>query len=325
MTDRRILQKRFLVSVIFGVCVFFALIVFGDVQETSLALGHIAWRYVPLVFGLAFLNYCIRFARWHYYVRISKIPLRFGQSLAVFFSGLSMSITPGKVGEAIKAYFVKALSGTPMSGTLAIVFAERFTDLFAVVILAGIGALSFHYGQTVIVLGTIFVGAILAILMNRRLAESLIRFLSRFHRFSALSEKLFVLYEHSFRLLTVRPLAFGLALGILAWFSECYAFFLVLACLHIPLSFISALFIYAFSTLFGAITMLPGGLGTTEGSMTGLLVLRGIPKDLSAAATIVVRIATLWFAVLLGILWLLPYRRMFAKLESVKPSDHGTM
>jgi uncharacterized protein (TIRG00374 family) len=64
----------------------------------------------------------------------------------------------------------------------------------------------------------------------------------------------------------------------------------------------SATFIYAFSTIFGALTLLPGGIGTTEGSMTGLLTLQGIPIVDAAAATFVIRVCTLWFAVAVGAL-----------------------
>ena len=283
------------------------------------------WGYLPFIFGLALLNYCIRFIRWHYYLRLSKTPLAFGKSVVVFFSGLSMSITPGKVGEIMKAYFVKTLNGTPMSATFSVVFAERFTDLFAIVLLAAIGAFRFHYGLPIILVGGILVAGILVIIMNRRFAESTIRILSRYHRLTKFSERLMILYDHSHRLLLVAPLSVGLALSLFAWFSECFAFFLVFKSLGIPLSIMTAMFIYAFSTLFGAITMLPGGLASTEGSMAGLLLLRGVTKDTAAAATIVIRIATLWFAVLLGLLWLLPYRRVLARLDSENPEKHGTV
>jgi uncharacterized protein (TIRG00374 family) len=324
MTDPHAIQKRFLWSVVLGVLVFFTLIIFGNAKETSAAIGHITFRFVPFVFGLAFLNYCIRFLRWHYYLHHSKIVLPFRQSLTVFFSGLSMAITPGKFGEAIKAYFVKTLNNAPMSRTLAVVFVERFTDFFAVVILAGLGAWSFHYGQTVIVIGGIIILAILIIMMNRRFAEYIIRRLATVRRLVPFSVKLSELYENSYQLLRLFPLLVGLLLGLLAWFSECLAFMLVLKSLHIPLSFMTGIFTYAFSTLFGAITMLPGGLATTEGSMTGLLLLRGIPKDLAAAATIAIRVATLWFAVFVGLVWFLPYRRMLAKL-TFKQSPDGTL
>ncbi len=51
--------------------------------------------------------------------------------------------------------------------------------------------------------------------------------------------------------------------------------------------------------------MLPGGLGVAEGSLTGLLAGFGTPLPEAAAATLLVRGATLWLAVALGAVTLL--------------------
>jgi hypothetical protein len=51
--------------------------------------------------------------------------------------------------------------------------------------------------------------------------------------------------------------------------------------------------------------MLPGGLGVAEGSLTALLAGLGTPLPAAAAATLLVRGATLWLAVALGVLTVL--------------------
>jgi uncharacterized membrane protein YbhN (UPF0104 family) len=51
--------------------------------------------------------------------------------------------------------------------------------------------------------------------------------------------------------------------------------------------------------------MLPGGLGVAEGSLTALLAGLGTPLPQAAAATLLVRAATLWLAVGLGVVTLL--------------------
>ena len=66
-----------------------------------------------------------------------------------------------------------------------------------------------------------------------------------------------------------------------------------------------ATFVYAFASLAGAVSMLPGGLGVAEGSLTGLLAGLGTPLPEAAAATLLVRGATLWLAVALGVVTLL--------------------
>ena len=64
-------------------------------------------------------------------------------------------------------------------------------------------------------------------------------------------------------------------------------------------------FVYAFASLAGAVSMLPGGLGVAEGSLTGLLAGLGTPLPEAAAATLLVRAATLWLAVAIGVVTLL--------------------
>ncbi|MCK7516980.1 MAG: flippase-like domain-containing protein [Ignavibacteriales bacterium] len=61
-----------------------------------------------------------------------------------------------------------------------------------------------------------------------------------------------------------------------------------------------AFFSYSFSTIVGALSMLPGGLGITEGSLTLMLVRKGLSELSAFAATFIVRAVTLWFAVLVG-------------------------
>jgi uncharacterized protein (TIRG00374 family) len=59
----------------------------------------------------------------------------------------------------------------------------------------------------------------------------------------------------------------------------------------------------------GALSMLPGGIGAAEGSMTSLLLLIQVPKALATTATIIIRICTIWFAVLLGYGFLKIYQK----------------
>jgi len=73
-----------------------------------------------------------------------------------------------------------------------------------------------------------------------------------------------------------------------------------------------ATLIYATTTVAGALSFLPGGLLVTEGTMTLFLVeaSRGVDQPTAVAATILIRLATLWFAVVIGILALLILRRL---------------
>ena len=105
-------------------------------------------------------------------------------------------------------------------------------------------------------------------------------------------------------LLRFRTLVATTSLSFGAWALECIATWLILSAfpnVHVDLA--TASFIFAFSTLAGAISMLPGGLGLTEGSMIALLTsgFGVMPTiEMATAATLVVRFCTLWYGVVLG-------------------------
>jgi uncharacterized membrane protein YbhN (UPF0104 family) len=72
---------------------------------------------------------------------------------------------------------------------------------------------------------------------------------------------------------------------------------------------IKAMFILAVSSLIGSATGLPGGLGTADGSMLGLTrVLISTSATLGGAATLLIRLCTLWFGLLIGVGALLTFR-----------------
>jgi len=117
-----------------------------------------------------------------------------------------------------------------------------------------------------------------------------------------------VFFAASGSLLRPRLLAGATALGVLAWAAECAALFLVLLGLGVPATWhllLVATFVLATSTLLGAISLLPGGLGVADASVAGMLVLLVASDDLTrgdaAAAALLIRFATLWFGVLLGL------------------------
>ena len=94
----------------------------------------------------------------------------------------------------------------------------------------------------------------------------------------------------------------ALALGAIGWCSEGLSFYVVLHALGVDLNPGACVFIFAFAMMVGAISVLPGGLGSTEATMIGLLVTQHVGFDVAVVATAVVRVTTLWFAVSLGLL-----------------------
>jgi uncharacterized protein (TIRG00374 family) len=317
----RSVRNKLLISLALGGFIFLLLSFYGNFGKILDTFKVFKWYYLPYLLILSLLNYIFRFFKWDYYLSILGIKIRKSESLSIFMSGLIMSVTPAKIGEFLKSYLLKELNGTPISYSAPVVVAERFTDFIAMVILSSYGVFSFKYGYRALLINTIIVIIFLFIFSNRNISLKLISFFDKFPLFSRLTPKIITAYESIYRIMTLKPLVFATIVSVFAWFFECYTFFLVLKAFGHPIPLLQSVFIYAFSTLLGALSMLPGGLGAMEGSMTGFLIIMiNMPRHLAVASTLITRIATLWFAVLVGIVALILSRNIYKGAYPLDPN-----
>src|SRR3990172_343903 len=146
------LRTKLLVSLVFGLLVVLVLMVYADFSRIVDEFGRFRWAYVPAILALTMLNYVLRFVKWDYYMRlVGTRNVGRLDSFLLFFSGLSMVMTPGKVGEWLKSYLLREISGVPISRSAPIIIAERLTDGVAMGLLALGGLLLFQIGWEVIV------------------------------------------------------------------------------------------------------------------------------------------------------------------------------
>lgn len=298
-------KKKILLSVSLGAVIFLAFSIYADFGNLLIAFTKFSWIWFPVVLALSFGNYLVRFAKWQYYLHILNIKLKPSKSFLIFIGSFIMSVTPGKMGEVLKSFLLKEETGTPVSVSAPIILAERITDFLSIVILCSIGAVVFGYGvEIVLATGVVFI-LLTLVLSSKTLSHKIITSLSKFRFTSKHTDKLYSAYDSIYVLIKIKPLILVVIISTGAWFLECLGFYVVLYVFsgvsNIEVSLLSATFIYGFSTLVGAIAMLPGGLGVTEATLTGLLLLLKIPKDISVASTMIIRVATLWFAVILGV------------------------
>jgi len=299
------LRKRLILAIILGALVFLAISVYSDFEKVAASLASFNLIFILAVLPLVFANYILRFAKWHYFLQLLGINLTKKASFKVFLSGLTMTISPGRFGEVVKSLLIKMINGTAIAKSAPIVVAERFTDFIAFLILSAYGAVAFATGGKVLLASTGVTILVILAVGSRRFANLVLGLVGRLPLIKRFAHKAAEAYESMYQLITLRRLVPAVVISVLSWFCECIAFWVVLVGLDIAkyATFSDAVFIYAFSTIAGAITMMPGGIGLTEVSLTGLLLsLTSCPsRSAAAAATIIIRLCTLWFAVIVGI------------------------
>ena len=104
-------------------------------------------------------------------------------------------------------------------------------------------------------------------------------------------------------------------ISLISWSFECLSYYLILLIFKMDIGILWSSFSYAFATIVGAVSMLPGGLGVTDGSLTFMAIDKGITKDIAVASTFIVRVVTLWFAVFVGIIGVSFYQNRYGKIS----------
>jgi uncharacterized protein (TIRG00374 family) len=305
--------RKFLLSLLFGLLVFGLLALVGDAPHVADALRRFPPAYLPAILALTLWNYALRFVKWHLYMRRLKIPVSLADSLGIFLCGLSMAITPGKAGELLKSVLLRRRAGTPLTTSAPVVLAERLTDGLAMMGLAATGLVLYRQALAPIAMLFVVFLAIVGLSQSPFARRRLVPWLQNHPRLARRADEIGRLFASAHTLLAPGTLVTAVCIGLVSWSGECLAFFLVLHGLGLPASgtlLVQAAFVLAVSTLVGSATLLPGGLGSAEGSSTALLLaVANIQLTTAVAATLLIRLCTLWFGVLVGLVSLWLYRR----------------
>ena len=318
------LRNKIIVSVLLGLVVVVILGLLSDIGQVGQSFSTFDWAMLPAVLGFTLLNYVQRWAKWDYYLRRMGMgrSVGYGDSALLFTSGMVMAVTPGKVGEVLKSYLLKRINGTPISASAPIVLAERVTDGLAMLLLMGFGLTLYAPARLAFFALLALTAVGLLVLQSRALVLWISNLMLKLPYGQKIVPRLLTAYDSSQRLLSLRILLPSTLISLVSWFGECVAFYYVLRGLGVPASFLllqQATFVFAASTLFGLVSFLPGGLGVSEASSTGLLVLL-IPMASGPAttATIIIRFCTLWFGVTLGAIALAIFGRRYGE---ERPAD----
>ena len=307
------MKRGVILAALLGVAAAALVVAWGDAPAVLRALAGFPPLYVVPVLLLTLWNYALRFVRWHVYLGILGVHgISLTDSALVFLSGFAMGLTPGKSGELTKSYWLRELAGperAPLARTAPIVFAERLVDGIAMLLLATAGLVSFRFGVLPLLAVAALAVAAIALLQAPALIHGIHRRLAHRQRLARIAHMLDTAYDSARELLTGQRLAAAVTVGVLSWGGECVALYVILLGLGAQPSLEllnQATFALAAGSLVGSASLLPGGIGAAEGTVAAVLdLVAHQPSAVAAAATLLIRLCTLWFGVALGAVSLL--------------------
>ena len=316
------LGRNFVLALGLGVAVYLILAVLTGFENLREAFGQFRWSLLPAILGLVFVSYIGRFVRWLYYLRVLNVSVPLKENAAIFAAGLSMTISPGKLGEVLKSVFVRQVVGTPVARTAPTVIAERVTDGTGMVLWGLLGALAFSFGPGVLLVFLAFTVFGIVVLRSKRLSLLAERVLVKVPVLNRFAPYLGDFHGATSELLGVRALIVGSIVSFVSWGFEITAVYLCAVGIGAEVPFLMVVFIFAVSSIVGVASMLPGGIGSAEAFLAGqFIALAGLASGLAAALTIVIRLATLWFAIALGVAGLLTLRILLGSTDTEVATD----
>ncbi len=294
-----------------AVALYLAGSIYAGLGAMGSALATFAWWLMLPVLLLVLANYFLRFLKWHYFVGRLGVRVPFWDNLVIFGAGLAMVISPGKAGEVLKPYLLRARTGANMATSIPALVAERLTDGIAMLILAGLSIGTYAGDKVHYVIIPAVVGAVaLGVLASRTLSMGILHLLTRFPVLDRVGHKLEEMYLAMRTCLAPVPLIMAVLISVLAWWAECVAYWLIFKGFGVAATLDVSTFLYAFATVAGG--AMPGGLGVADGALGAgaLTLVPGIDEAQAVASALLVRVTTLWFGVGLGALALVRAGRL---------------
>ena len=274
---------------------------------------------IPLVLGLSLVNYALRSVRWHELCRAMSVSIPFSRNALYYIAGFAFTVTPGKVGEVVRLWLLRREYGAAYERTVGLLVIDRITDAVPLLLLCLLGASRFAgHGWSVLAMAAFVLAGLILVLRPGWLALLVKLVYSRLRRRPRAFARILRLVRALRALVAPPVLGKAMCLGLLGWSAEVLGAWLVLHGLGAEIDLIATAFVFSFGMLVGGLPLFPGGVGGAEATMVALLLLLGVDSATAVAATALIRLATLGFALALGFL-ALPVALRAAFQSGAKP------
>ncbi|MDE0030617.1 MAG: flippase-like domain-containing protein [Deltaproteobacteria bacterium] len=275
--------------------------------DLRLILAATPWWVVPAFMAFASVGFAVRVARWLLLARAAGLGVRNAGLATVYVGGFLMNLTPGRIGELWRSWVLWHVWRLRYRRTLPLLICDRLLDLCALLLLgsAGLGLGSAGPGVAWLATPCLVAAAVLVTLMAlpgwaRRATKAVWAATNR--RRPRLFALLLSVCRNVALLLEPAHLVKLLSLSLLAWSLEAIALHVLMPAIGGELPLRAALAALGVGNVAGAITFLPGGIGSQELTMT--LFIAGVAGNSTAHAMAMVgimRVSTLWYSAALGL------------------------
>ncbi|MCJ7721733.1 flippase-like domain-containing protein [Candidatus Bathyarchaeota archaeon] len=331
VSEKGLSLKRTVPFLLIGILIFLVyLYFFADISQTIAIIQGVDLFYYSIAVAVLFLIMIINALTWQYFLRPLLVKVSFRKTFLFTWIGVFADLlVPAESlsGDASKVYLMTKESGENAGKVVASVVSHRILAMIislGSLIFSSIILYAIQYELPAFVLNLvliIIVGTgvtlffiflcILKETLTQRIIDAVIRFLAFVSRgrlkldsmrtkatnvLSAFHGSIVVLLKNPKNL--VAPVFFS----IMSWIFSRLLSYLVFVSLGQPVDFVLITIVYSISVNIQSIPIgIPAEVGLVEIVMTSLYGLLGVDAGIAAAATVLIRLLTVWLRIIIGI------------------------
>ena len=280
------------------------------IVSTIARLQPIYVMYATILFPLLII---LKALRWQSLMGMQGIQYGFMDSLLAYFAGLYLGVvTPGRLGELLRAVYVRNEKGVRLARSISSVLVDRLMDLLVLGVTAFAGLFVFARSGTFVTLGLASTGmfaAASAPILSERMGSLILTLCRRLLIFRETAERLrphFGEFYEGIRMLHTLQIAVPLALsvaGIGTFYGLCYLLALSLNIAISPFYLACSMSIANFASL---VPLSISGIGTRDLVLIGLFGSVGLSAETAVAFSLIFLLYFTGLSALLGLLaWLI--------------------
>ena len=210
-------DNRIIWVVIASVGLYGVFLFFSDFNIISEQISNFKYEFLPLILLLVSISWTPLLVRWQILLKKNDINIPIKKSFLLFLGGMSMSITPGHVGELIKSQLMKTIYNIPRTKTAPIIFVEKFYDLTGAIIASIIGIIILGMDTNLILISVSILIVIIFLIYYRPIFEFILKRVTKTKFFSKYSENLSDSYEIVRNSTTPQISSISFGLSVLYW------------------------------------------------------------------------------------------------------------
>ncbi|MBC8250635.1 MAG: flippase-like domain-containing protein [Candidatus Nitrosopelagicus sp.] len=294
-------ENKFVLILVASVIIYAIFLFMSDFTIFLENISNFKIEYLPLILSLVTISWIPLFFKWHMLLKNSKLDVPIKKSLLVFLAGSAFEITPGQVGALMKSQILKTSSNIPRTKTIPVIMVEKVYDMISAICASIIGIIILELDPILIFVAIVSLTIIFFFMYYKPATEKFFNRLVKLKFFSKHIENISEFHKIVKEATSLKISILSITLGILYWFIIGAATYVILLSFDIDvLNYLQIVSIYTTSILLGAISFVPAGIGITEVSITGLFAINGINISTALMLSVMIRILTLWYSVIIG-------------------------